>query len=120
MQDENSTPPPPQQPAPPAQAPASSFFGKLFDFSFQEFITLSLIKLIYALLMIFAGLGALVFLITMLAQGGAALVAGLIGAPIIFLLYIILARVYLEVLIVVFRIADNTKELVEQGRRIDR
>lgn len=89
----------------------------MFDFSFDEFISISLIKVLYVLFMIVAGLAALMVLIAFASQGGGALVVGLIAAPVIFLLYVILARVWLEVLIVVFRIAENTKEIARQGRR---
>ncbi len=115
MQDSD---PPPGSPgsSPPPQQSASNFFGKLFDLNFNEFITLSIIKVIYVLLIVFAGLGALGILVSFIAQGGGAAVAGVILAPILFLLYVILARVWLEILIVIFRIAENTTELVRQGR----
>jgi hypothetical protein len=98
------------------QDQAKSFFSKLFDFSFNEFITLSLIKLLYIILVGASALGALFIFIAMATQGGAMIVVGLILAPIVFIVYVILVRVWLEVLIVAFRIADNIAELVRQGR----
>lgn len=111
MQDSESTPP-----TPPPQSAASGFFGRLFDFSFEEFITLQLIKVIYMIFVAFSGIGALVFFFGTVAEGGVAIVAGIVIAPLFFLVYVILARVWLEVLIVVFRISENTAELVRQGR----
>jgi len=101
----------------PAPDTPSGFFGRLFDFSFEEFITLSIIKILYVLFVIAAGLAALGIFVAFASQGGATLVAGLIAAPIGFLLYVIMARVWLELLIVIFRIADNTAEIARQGRR---
>src|SRR5690606_29135831 len=43
----------------PAPDTPSGFFGRLFDFSFEEFITLSIIKILYVLFVIAAGLAAL-------------------------------------------------------------
>lgn len=101
---------------PPTASHDGGFFGKLFDFSFEQFITLSIIKVIYILLIVLSGLGALGLLISLAAQGGAAIVLGLILAPIVFIVYVILARVWLEFLIVVFRIADNTAETARNTR----
>lgn len=103
--------------SPTTPKPTAGFFGRLFDFSFEESITLSIIKVIYVLFVVLAGLAALGMFIAFATQGGAALVIGLIAAPIAFLLYVILARVWLELIIVVFRIAENTAEIARQGRR---
>lgn len=93
------------------------FFASLFDFSFEEFITTSLIKVIYAILVVLAGLGALVTFLGFASQGGAGFVLGLIVVPIAFFAYVILARVWLEFLVVVFRIADHTAGIERNTRR---
>lgn len=88
------------------------FFGRLFDLSFNEFITTKIIKVLYVLSMIGAGFWALSVLFAGFATktfGGA--VFGLIGAPIAFVLCVILARIWLETLIVLFRIAENTAKM---------
>jgi hypothetical protein len=81
----------------------------LFNLSFDEFITPTIVSVLYALNIVAAALVALgVF--TRLATGEAgAAVVGLILAPIVFFLWILLARVLLETTIVLFRIAENTK-----------
>jgi len=112
----------PQQQNPPQQPfqvhAAKGFFQALFDFSFSAFITPKLIKVLYILFMIMIGLGCLAFVIAAFAANAAAgILVLLIVAPIIFLFYVIMARVYLELVIALFRIAENTTELVEQGRR---
>ena len=58
------------------------FFAKLFDMSFEEFITPTSVKVAY----IIAALSALLLLIGFANAGGGALVAGLIVAPTIFVL----------------------------------
>jgi len=88
------------------------FFGRLFDLSFNEFITTSIIKVLYIIAIIGSAIGALFILGGLFATktfGG--VLMGLILAPIVFILYVILARVWLEVLIVLFRIAENTAKI---------
>ena len=93
------------------------FFTRLFDFSFETFVTTSIIKALYIIFIIGAGLGALVLFVSLATQGGASLVLGLVLAPLIFLLYTILARVYMEILIVVFRIAEDIAAIAVNTKR---
>ena len=88
------------------------FFGRLFDLSFNEFITTKIIKVLYVLSMIGAGFWALSVLFTGFAtKSFGSVVGGLVGAPIAFVLCVILARIWLETLIVLFRIAENTAKM---------
>jgi hypothetical protein len=100
---------------------AKGFFGTLFDLSFSEFITTKLIKVLYILLLILVAIGFVIAffssLVTMFSRGG--FLAGLLGivlAPIGALIYVILARMWMELIIVIFRIAENTTELVRLKR----
>lgn len=88
----------------------------LFDFGFKRFITLSVIKVLYIIglaLMVLMGLG---YIGVGFAVGG---VLGGIGAlivvPIFLLLNAIFFRVWLELIVVIFRIGENTTKLVEMG-----
>jgi len=92
------------------------FFGSLFDLSFTEFVTTRIIKVLFVLAIIGSGIGALVVLIGGIAGGGAEAFIAIILAPIVFFLYVVLARIWLEVIIALFRIAENTGKLVEQTR----
>lgn len=88
------------------------FFGRLFDLSFSEFITTSIIKVLYIIAIIGSAIGALFILGGLFATktfGG--VLMGLILAPVVFILYVILARIWLETLIVLFRIAENTGKM---------
>jgi hypothetical protein len=93
------------------------FFEALFDFSFRSFITSKLIPVLYVLVMIGAVFYALFVLIALsqATQGG--IIIGLIAAPIVFFFAVLFGRVYLEVIIVLFRIAESVAEIASQGRR---
>jgi hypothetical protein len=85
-----------------------SFLQALFDFSFNHFFTPKIIKPLYGLSMVSAGLIAVLFIIFgFSASTGFGILALLIGAPLIFLLTVICTRIYLELMIAIFRIADT-------------
>ncbi|HRT05071.1 MAG TPA: DUF4282 domain-containing protein [Kiritimatiellia bacterium] len=88
------------------------FFGRLFDLSFNEFITTKIITALYVCAMLGSGVWGLTILFGGFATksfGG--ILAGLVLAPIAFLVGTILARIWLETLIVLFRIAENTAKI---------
>ena len=94
------------------------FFGSLFDLSFTEFVTTRIIKLLFIVGIVAAGIGALAILGGAIAAGGfLRIVLGLVLTPVAFVLYVLLVRVWLELIIVMFRIAENTGRLVEQGNQ---
>ncbi len=93
-----------------------SFLGALFDFSFSELITKRVIRILYIILVVLCGLAALFFIFAGFAQSFAAGLLFLILSPIIFLLYVILIRIGLEIYLVIFQIGDNTREIARQGR----
>ncbi len=87
------------------------FFGALFDLSFSEFITTKLIKVLYILLLIVLVLGYVGLVISGFSNGaGTGLLMMFIVGPIGVLLYLILIRVYLELIMVIFRIEENTRK----------
>jgi uncharacterized protein DUF4282/uncharacterized protein DUF2510 len=94
------------------------FFPSLFDLSFKSFVTPSVIKVLYILALVIIGLGTLIGIIAgliALTQEPASGLITLILVPLFGLLYLIYARVLLEVLIVLFQIGENTATLVKQG-----
>ena len=86
-------------------------FATLFDFSFTSYITTKVIKVLYAIGIIAAAIGAIAFIATGFSQSVALGVLFLIISPIIFLIYTLFVRVYLEIIIVVFRIAENVQAI---------
>lgn len=84
------------------------FFGSLFDLSFENFVTIRIIRFLFILGILFSCLGALGVLVGMIQQGGFMIVLAFIAAPITFFLSILVFRIWLEIIIVMFRIAENT------------
>jgi hypothetical protein len=90
----------------------------LFDLSFTNFITPKLIKVLFVISIVLAGLGALAVVgSAFMSSAIAGIFALLIVAPILFLFYVIYARVMMEVLIVIFRGSEHLAEIAKQGRR---
>ena len=84
------------------------FFAALFDFSFSSMITVKIVKLLYVLALAGAAIWTLIFIAAAFADSGGTGVVVLILSPGIFLIFAIFSRVYLELIIVLFKIADNT------------
>ena len=95
------------------------FLGALFDFSFTTFITTKIIKVVYGVAIFLCGLGALAFLITGFSRGFLAGIGALILSPIIFILYVMLTRIWLELIIVIFRIAEHVDAIESHIRKSD-
>lgn len=90
------------------------FLGALFDFSFSEFITTKLIQILFIIGIIFSAIVALIFIVSGFNLSSGIGILFLILSPIIFVLYVILIRIWLEIIIVIFKIAENTKKLAEK------
>ena len=89
------------------------FFASLFDISFTSFVTVRIIKVIYVITLVLIGLAALVFIVAAFADSvGAGVFVLVILAPVVSLLYVIYTRVLLEIVIAIFRIAENTAHSV--------
>jgi ribosomal protein L40E len=87
------------------------FFSSLFDLSFTSFVTTKIIKVIYVLTLIMIGLVALAFVGgAFQASAALGLFVLVVGAPIAALIYIIYARVILELIIQVFRISELLRD----------
>ncbi len=88
-----------------------SFFRALFDFSFSEFITTKIIKILYVIAILLAALAWLGNLVFFFSQGGLYILLGLIVTPIGFILTVTFVRVGYEILIVLFGIAEHTRDM---------
>ena len=108
-----STPPP----APPA-AP-QGFFAGLFDLSFSSFITTKIIKALYVFWMAVTGILLVIGIVGGIVRIGDDPGIGVLmvlASPLAALLYIVLGRIYLELLIVLFRIAENIGDINRKTR----
>lgn len=99
------------------------FFSSLYDLSFHKFVTPAIIEIIYVISLIVLALWAIAFLIVGFvphpfmigyAYGSIGIffmVFHVVGAIAIFILGSIAARISLEFVVAVFRIAENTESL---------
>ena len=96
---------------------AKGFFASLFDFSFSSLITTKIIKLVYIIATIAIGLFLFIGLLTGLIElVTGSIIGGLITiivTPIIALIYLILSRIYLELVIILFRIGEDVRRLAD-------
>lgn len=84
----------------------------IFDVAFTKFITPTVVKVVYIILMVLLALGYVVGVISAFASDAAAGVLVLILGPVLVFLYLLLIRVSLEALVAVVRTAENTTELL--------
>jgi Domain of unknown function (DUF4282) len=134
-----STPPPPTGAAspppytPPAAMPTGvgapglashaplthrGFLASLFDLSFTSLVATKIIRVLYAITIALIGLLALLFVLAAFHQSSTdGVIVLFIAAPLVSLFYLVYARVILEIFIALFRIMENTSELVAQGRQ---
>lgn len=105
---------------------AKGFFGALFEISFQNFVTTRIVSIIYVIAIVVAGLSALgnfIFGISLLVSSTSAFVGAgvavlgivvILLTPVVFIVEVIVARVLLETVIVLFRIAENTGGMLRE------
>ncbi|CAN5583330.1 hypothetical protein BH23ACT6_BH23ACT6_26420 [soil metagenome] len=97
---------------------AKGLFGTLFDFEFKSFITIKFIKVIYVILMAIILLSALIYFILALVAGASqdggiiVILLALIFIPLLTLVYLLILRIFMETIVVFFRIGENTSALV--------
>lgn len=96
------------------------FLGALLDLSFSEFVTTKLLKWFYIIAVGAAGLAALGWLLKSLDDGFTSIVVALVVSPLGFVLAATMARVMVELIIVMFRIAENTGLTAEEAATIAR
>lgn len=89
----------------------SNPLAKLFDFEFKELVAPSFIKVLYALLLIGIGLYCLVSIISGFAAGFGYGLLALIIAVVTGFIGVIFARIYMEVIMVFFRIKDLLEQM---------
>ncbi len=90
------------------------FLRTIFDFSFSDFVTTKVIKFLLGLAMVGVGIWVIVMIITGFASESWWMgLIFLILSPVIYLVMMLLARIYLELIIVIFRIAENLNTIRE-------
>lgn len=89
----------------------------LTDLSFRQFVTPRLVRTLYLMSLIGAGLASVAWMFSGFKEGLMRGLFTLVTGPVAFLFYILTARVGLEFMLAVFRIADNTEKLREKSER---
>ena len=101
---------------PPSSGTSKGFVGSLFDVSFSSFVTPTIIKVVYILVMILAGLGALAVAFTGFTYSVVfGLITLIILAPLGFFVELALWRIALEIFMVIFRIGDDIHAMRDGG-----
>ncbi len=97
---------------------SSNPIGALFDFSFDRFISVTLIQILYLAVMVVAALGALAMIAGAFVSEGfwVGIITLFLLAPLSFLAVLIYARLVAELFIVLFRIAQNTSVIRDELR----
>ena len=83
----------------------------VFDFSFSEFITIKIVKALYALAILASIYISFSWMISGFDYSPGAGVMALILSPAVFFLLVLGARIYLELVIVIFRIAEDVHKM---------
>ncbi len=92
-------------------AQGKGFFASLFDVSMKEMITPRIIRFIYVIGLVAIGIGALGAIIGAIFSGVGSFLGTLIGAPLGALVAVIFLRIYMELIILLFNIYEQLKEI---------
>ncbi len=92
------------------------FFESLMDTRFDSLITPKLIRFLYVVSIIVLALGAIAWIIAGFADSAGTGVLFLILAPLVALIYLIVTRLWLELIVVAFKIRDAAEEIAENTR----
>ena len=91
--------------------------GLLTDLGFKRFITPRIVRTLYLLSLLAAGLAAFTWTFSGFAEGMTRGFFTLVTGPLAFLIYALTARVALEFVVAVIRVAENTDKLVEKAKQ---
>jgi hypothetical protein len=93
------------------------FFTALFDFSFDRSVATKIIKFGYGFVVVFAGLCGIGSIIISFNSSLEVGIGALIWSPFMYLIIIIFTRIFLETLISIYHISENTAQIAEQGKQ---
>lgn len=94
----------------------SGFWARLFDMTFRAFITPQIISVVYVIGMLILFVALVFGLVVALTNGFWAFIWSLIFSPVVFVVGVVILRVWMEVLIVVFTIAGGVVEVANNTR----
>ncbi len=89
------------------------FVGQVFDLSFSSFVTIRVVRVLFAFQILMAAIATFTFLLRGFAGGFFSGLMALIVSPVVFFLIVLVARLICELTMVIFKIGENTSALVE-------
>ena len=90
----------------------AGFFSSLFDLNFSRVVTTRVVKWLYLIVIVLVAIGLIGYIVTAIISGSVvAIVLAVIVGPLVALLYIIMARIFFEVLVAIFRILETNREI---------
>jgi uncharacterized membrane protein len=101
----------------PEGVPRRGFFSALTDTRFDSLITPSLVRFVYVIAMVLIALGMLALVIGGFVESAGTGIVLLIIAPLLGLFYLIVTRLWLELVVVLFKIRDAAEEVAVNTRR---
>lgn len=93
------------------------FFESLMDTRFDSLITPKLIRFLYIVSMIVLAIGVIIAIVVGFADSAGSGVLALIVAPLAALIYLIVIRLWLELIVVTFKIRDAADEVANNTSR---
>lgn len=87
------------------------FISSLFDFSFSEFITPKIVSVLYMIGVISAGISTIAMIFFSFFRDGTTGLFAILLSPLLFFLYVIVLRLWLEIIIVLFKIYGGIRAL---------
>jgi hypothetical protein len=99
------------------------FVGALLDTTFSSFITAKFIRFLYILVLFFGACMALAYLFGITAalsgfmNGFIAFIFAIPLAAIFAVIWVVFMRIWLEIVIVIFRMAENIQALADRSRQ---
>lgn len=85
----------------------------VLDLSFKRFVTPRLVRMLYVLSLLAALISAVSYMFSGFREGTFTGIFQMVTAPLAFLLYLIFARVTVELILAIFRIAEKLAPLSE-------
>ena len=99
--------------AAPTNTQQSGFFESLMDTRFDNLITPKLVRFLYIVGMVVLVIGALAWIVAGFANSAGTGILFLILAPLGALVYLIVLRLYLELVVVAFKIREAADQIAE-------
>lgn len=93
------------------KAQARGFFSILFDSSFTDFITLKIVKFIFIIGLVLIGLATVAIIFSSFQGSTTTGLFMLILSPVFFIFMVMIHRIYCEILIVIFKVAEYLREI---------